>query len=506
MLRLLTLPLAEQTMPLIFPRWLARTGTDASRFLKRHGVQSPRFGELWRSYASLAGAENRQAFVRTIRTVIEPGGQSVSALDRLYLASHVPTLIVWGEDDPIIPVAHAHTAHDAIAGSRLEILPGVGHFPHAEAPDRFLDALTDFLDTTSPAGQVLASHRGRPFTWCQTRRVRARDLPDLGRRRSRRAVLVRAPRRPYMEYEASRDRPNVVVDGSPNAGTVLALTHWPGMAQPPGMGADLSAQMAFRFVRSGADPGADVVTNNHFDQDGLASMLAFVEPDRALAHEELLIDLAAAGDFGTYRFRDAARASMVISAYTDTERSPIAAELTGPYEQQCAVLYETMLAARDRSRARPVAVSRRSGPTRTPRCRRARPRSRAARSRSTSDRISTSRSCAIADDEPTADGPPVRRQRAHGCAPDGDPQRDVVPPAPGGARPPVHLHRPLRDLGAVPQPSPAPPCRPAPARRRAHRQRARRHHLERVRPVGADPRAHLLRRVRASTSISCSSS
>jgi pimeloyl-ACP methyl ester carboxylesterase len=159
MLRLLTLPLAEQTMPLIFPRWLARTGTDASRFLKRRGVQSPRFGELWRSYASLAGAENRQAFVRTIRTVIEPGGQSVSALDRLYLASHVPTLIVWGEDDPIIPVAHAHTAHDAIAGSRLEILPGVGHFPHAEAPDRFLDVIIEFLDTTSPPTPGAPSYR-----------------------------------------------------------------------------------------------------------------------------------------------------------------------------------------------------------------------------------------------------------------------------------------------------------------------------------------------------------
>lgn len=147
----------------------------------------------------------------------------------------------------------------------------------------------------------------------------------------------------FCEYEASRDRPNVVVDGSPNAGTVLTLTHWPGMAQPAGMGADLSAQMAFRFVRSGAEPGADVVTNNHLDQDGLASMFAFVDPDRALAHEELLIDLAAAGDFATYRFRDAARASMVISAYADSARSPIASELTGAYEQQCAVLYEMFL-------------------------------------------------------------------------------------------------------------------------------------------------------------------
>lgn len=42
--------------------------------------------------------------------------------------------------------------------------------------------------------------------------------------------------------------PNIVVDGSPNAGTVLTLTHWPGIAQPARLGADLSAEMAFRYL------------------------------------------------------------------------------------------------------------------------------------------------------------------------------------------------------------------------------------------------------------------
>jgi pimeloyl-ACP methyl ester carboxylesterase len=151
LLRILTLPLAEQTMPLFFPRWVADRGTSVSGLLRRGGLNSPRLGELWRAYSSLAGAENRRAFVRTIRTVIEPGGQTVSALDRLYLAAHVPTLIVWGENDEIIPVAHAHVAHGAIPGSHLEVLPGIGHFPQSEAPDRFVAVLTDFLDTTTPA-------------------------------------------------------------------------------------------------------------------------------------------------------------------------------------------------------------------------------------------------------------------------------------------------------------------------------------------------------------------
>jgi pimeloyl-ACP methyl ester carboxylesterase len=165
LLRIATLPLADHVMPVLFPRWLADRGTEVSRAIGRRGLGSARLAELWRAYASLAGAENRQAFVRTIRTVIDPGGQTVSALDRLYLAAHLPALIVWGEIDPIIPVAHAYTAHEAIAGSRLEVLPGIGHFPQSEAPEQFVEILTDFVRTTAPAAdQAPALHdilRGR---------------------------------------------------------------------------------------------------------------------------------------------------------------------------------------------------------------------------------------------------------------------------------------------------------------------------------------------------------
>jgi len=148
LLRVCTLPGAEHLMPLLFPRLVATAGTDLGRLLGRFGLSAPRVGEMWRSYSSLAGTENRKAFVRTIRGVIEPGGQTVNALDRLYLAAHLPTLIVWGERDDIIPVEHAYVAHQAVPNSRLSVLEGVGHFPHAEAPEQFLEVLTDFLDTT----------------------------------------------------------------------------------------------------------------------------------------------------------------------------------------------------------------------------------------------------------------------------------------------------------------------------------------------------------------------
>lgn len=124
----------------------------------------------------------------------------------------------------------------------------------------------------------------------------------------------------YLDYEASRTVPNIVVDGSPNEGTVLSLTHWPGHPAPPGLARDLSAEMAFAYLDAALDhPPAEVVTNNHFDQDGLVSIFALIDPDAALPHRDLLIDVAAAGDFATYRDRRAARASMVLSRHAEDE-------------------------------------------------------------------------------------------------------------------------------------------------------------------------------------------
>jgi pimeloyl-ACP methyl ester carboxylesterase len=150
LLRILSLPGAEYLMPLWFPKPIVERATEVGRFLGRRDIRHPRFSELWRAYSSLAGASNRTAFVRTMRGVIEPGGQSVTAGDRLYLAARVPTLIVWGDRDGVIPVQHGIDAHEKIDNSQLVILDGVGHFPHVEAADRFTAALVDFLASTDP--------------------------------------------------------------------------------------------------------------------------------------------------------------------------------------------------------------------------------------------------------------------------------------------------------------------------------------------------------------------
>jgi pimeloyl-ACP methyl ester carboxylesterase len=161
LLKFLTLPAAEYIMPVVFPTFARTWGDSVSRFFRDRGLRSARHAEMWRSYRSLTETENRQAFIRTIRAVIDPGGQSVSAIDRLYLAAHMPTLIIWGDQDRIIPLIHAHQAHVAIPSSRLEVMEGVGHFPHVEEPIRFVEILLDFLRTTDPSSFTPEEQRDR---------------------------------------------------------------------------------------------------------------------------------------------------------------------------------------------------------------------------------------------------------------------------------------------------------------------------------------------------------
>jgi pimeloyl-ACP methyl ester carboxylesterase len=160
-LRMLTVPGFESVFPLFCTPRLRDAGNLVATWLGRAGVRStPASQEIWRSYASLADAGNRGAFFRSLRDVIDFSGQAVSALSRLYRATQLPTLIVWGAQDPFIPVSHAVAAHRAIPGSRLEIFDGVGHYPHCEAPERFVAVLVDFIASTKPARLTARSAQG----------------------------------------------------------------------------------------------------------------------------------------------------------------------------------------------------------------------------------------------------------------------------------------------------------------------------------------------------------
>jgi len=166
LLRVFSAPGSEYVLPIVLTARLHSVASAVGSVLGKIGLRGdPFLGEVWSSYTRLTDAHAQRAFVHTIRAVIDVAGQRVSARDRLYLAQEVPTMIVWGDRDGVIPVEHAHIAHELMPDSRLEIVEGVGHFLPVERP-ALLDALLeDFLDTTEPASvspdrwhEVLVAH------------------------------------------------------------------------------------------------------------------------------------------------------------------------------------------------------------------------------------------------------------------------------------------------------------------------------------------------------------
>lgn len=149
----------------------------------------------------------------------------------------------------------------------------------------------------------------------------------------------------YVPYHQLGDRANAIVDGSGNEHTKLELSHWPGNATPAEFKADLSAEIVFNFLETGTMPGGvEVASNNHFDEDGLVSLYALLNPDEALSNKEFLIEVARAGDFGTTEDRDAAHVAFVVNAWTDVDRSPLnRTAFSGTHDELSAVLYEELL-------------------------------------------------------------------------------------------------------------------------------------------------------------------
>jgi pimeloyl-ACP methyl ester carboxylesterase len=162
LLRAATLPGAEYVLPALTSAGLLDAGRRAGELLRRLRLApAGDLAILARGFASLDNTGSRQAFLHTVRAVIEPSGQRVSAQDRLHLAALLPSLIVWGENDSIIPVEHGVAAHEAMPGSRFEVFPGAGHMPHDADPERFAALLTEFCDSTD--GARLAADHWHPF-------------------------------------------------------------------------------------------------------------------------------------------------------------------------------------------------------------------------------------------------------------------------------------------------------------------------------------------------------
>jgi pimeloyl-ACP methyl ester carboxylesterase len=152
LLRTVALPGASALLSLAAHRRLvsalSRTG---DRLRARGSGKGVYLQAIARALRPLEQPGAREAFLQTLRSVIDVRGQRVSARDRLYLLSGMPTLIVWGERDNTIPLSHGLQAHQAIPDSRFETLAPAAHFPHLEDPEGLAAALRRFLETTEPA-------------------------------------------------------------------------------------------------------------------------------------------------------------------------------------------------------------------------------------------------------------------------------------------------------------------------------------------------------------------
>lgn len=151
-LRAATLPGAEYVLPLLASRPLRGAGAALGSVLGHLGFKANAdVRGMAEGFESLGDAATRRAFLHTARSVIDPTGQRVNATDRLYLAAHVPTLVIWGERDRMIPISHGREAHALMPNSRFEVFEGAGHFPFNDDPERFVAVLDDFISTTEPA-------------------------------------------------------------------------------------------------------------------------------------------------------------------------------------------------------------------------------------------------------------------------------------------------------------------------------------------------------------------
>jgi pimeloyl-ACP methyl ester carboxylesterase len=154
MLRLASLPMGSEALALLRMPLALNTLQVAGRIvgtlLGSRGVARD-LPDVVRILAELPEPTASSAFSRTLRAVVDWRGQVITMLDRCYLTKSVPVQLIWGDEDFVIPVSHARMAHAAMPGSQLEIFNRSGHFPFHDDPDRFVEVVGRFIDSTEPA-------------------------------------------------------------------------------------------------------------------------------------------------------------------------------------------------------------------------------------------------------------------------------------------------------------------------------------------------------------------
>jgi hypothetical protein len=150
--------------------------------------------------------------------------------------------------------------------------------------------------------------------------------------------------------EALDKTPKLSVDGT--VSNSIHFSHWEGNATPPEVKADTSTEIALNLVaspnRSVLTNDLELVTNNHFDTDGVLSVWTVLNGERATEFRDVLIAAAEAGDFSEYSSRDGVRVSLAIqgtdqASPNDDTGSPLARFLAGEEVNDDARAYELVL-------------------------------------------------------------------------------------------------------------------------------------------------------------------
>ena len=132
------------------------------------------------------------------------------------------------------------------------------------------------------------------------------------------------------------DVPKLSVDGT--VSNAVHFSHWVGNKTPAEVKADTSTEIALNLVasprREEMTQGIELVTNNHFDTDGVLSVWTVLKGAGALGLRDKLVSAAEAGDFSEFTNEEAVRASIVIQGSdqpspNDEGGSPLARQLAG---------------------------------------------------------------------------------------------------------------------------------------------------------------------------------
>jgi pimeloyl-ACP methyl ester carboxylesterase len=159
LLRALTVPGADLALAGLTRLQRQRRVAAVGRLLR------PAAGHIWndlpymlRQMAVLENRETRASFLATVQAVIDLGGQRISAIDRLHLAADLPTMIIWGDRDRIIPMRHGQDAAELLPGCRFDVIAGAGHYPHEDDPAQFAHLLAAFVATAGPSALAPLGH------------------------------------------------------------------------------------------------------------------------------------------------------------------------------------------------------------------------------------------------------------------------------------------------------------------------------------------------------------